>query len=62
MAKTIQSCVDGDTVIMNMEIRNKTAFLNGVYASLSEAEIQAREGRTIDAYDSLRAIREKYNV
>jgi PHD/YefM family antitoxin component YafN of YafNO toxin-antitoxin module len=52
----------GDMVIMSMESYHRSMLLSDVYARLAAAEAQVSEGRTVDASDSLQAIRRKYNV
>jgi PHD/YefM family antitoxin component YafN of YafNO toxin-antitoxin module len=52
----------GDMVIMSMDVFHRAMYLNEVYAGLAAAEAQVAEGRTIDASESLRGIRERYRV
>jgi len=52
----------GDMVIMSIEKYKKSMLLSDVYARLAAAEAQVSEGRTLDARESLRAIRVKHNV
>ncbi len=52
----------GDMVIMSMETYEKTMFLNDVYRKLEEGEADIREGRVMDGFDSLKAIREKHGL
>jgi PHD/YefM family antitoxin component YafN of YafNO toxin-antitoxin module len=52
----------GDMVLMSMEAYERTIFLQEVYTKLEQAEHEIEEGRTLDARDSLRALREKYGV
>jgi len=52
----------GDMVIMSMESYQKTMTLSDVYAKLAAAEAQVQNGQTLEACDSLSAIRSKHNV
>lgn len=52
----------GDMVIMSMEIYEEKMFMNDVFNKLKAAEDQLNAGKTLDADDSLKRIREKYNV
>jgi PHD/YefM family antitoxin component YafN of YafNO toxin-antitoxin module len=52
----------GDLVIMSIECYDKSMALSDVYAKLNAAETQVSNGQTLNARDSLKAIREKYNV
>jgi PHD/YefM family antitoxin component YafN of YafNO toxin-antitoxin module len=52
----------GDMVIMSMETYEKTMFLNDVYRKLEEGEADIKAGRVMDAFDSLKAIREKHGL
>ena len=52
----------GDMVIMSMETYEKTMFMNDVYKKLEDAENSVASGDVQDAFESLKSIREKYNV
>ena len=52
----------GDMVIMSMETYEKTMFMNDVYKKLDDAEKSVASGDVQDALESLKSIREKYNV
>ena len=52
----------GDMVVMSMEVFHRAMHLNEVYAGLAAAEAQIAEGRTIDADESVRSIRERYGA
>ena len=52
----------GDMVIMSMETYEKTMFMNDVYKKLEDAEKSVASGDMQDALESLKSIREKYNV
>ena len=52
----------GDMVIMSMETYEKTMFMNDVYKKLEDAEKTVARGDVQDALQSLKSIREKYNV
>ena len=52
----------GDMVIMSMETYEKQMFIADVYSKLSAAEEQVKNGRLLNADDTLTRIREKYNV
>ncbi|NLO41108.1 MAG: type II toxin-antitoxin system Phd/YefM family antitoxin [Ruminiclostridium sp.] len=52
----------GDMVIMSIEMYEKSLFITDVYNKLTAAEIQVAEGKLMDADESLKKVREKYNV
>jgi PHD/YefM family antitoxin component YafN of YafNO toxin-antitoxin module len=52
----------GDMVIMSMETYEKNMFLNDVYRKLEEGEADIKAGRVMDAFDSLRKIRDEYGL
>ena len=52
----------GDMVIMSMKTYEEQMFMLDVYKKLAEAEKQLSEGKVLDGEDSLRSLREKYNV
>ena len=52
----------GDMVIMSMNLYEEKMFINDVIDKLSNAEVQVKAGKTMDADASLKLIREKYNV
>ena len=52
----------GDMVIMSIETYEKTMFMNDVYKKLENAEKSVASGDVQDALESLKLIREKYNV
>jgi PHD/YefM family antitoxin component YafN of YafNO toxin-antitoxin module len=52
----------GDMVIMSMETYEKTMFINDIYKKIDEAEKSIENGEVSDAFDSIRKLREKYNV
>lgn len=52
----------GDMVIMSMETYEKSVFLSSVHRKIDEAEASINEGRTKDAFESLKSAREKYGL
>ena len=52
----------GDMVIMSMETYERTLFTNDIYRKLEQGERSLEAGRTMDAFDSLRAARKKYEL
>ena len=52
----------GDMVIMSMETYERTMFLNDVYRKLDEGERSIQAGNVMDAFDSIKDIREKYGL
>ena len=51
-----------DMVIMSIETYEKNMLLLDVYSKLEEAERDIAEGRTRDARESLRALRQKHGI
>jgi PHD/YefM family antitoxin component YafN of YafNO toxin-antitoxin module len=52
----------GNMVIMSMETYEKTLLLQDVFARLDTAEREISEGKTINARDSLRKLRQKHGI
>ena len=52
----------GDMVIMSIEIFEQRMFMLEVYNKLGESETDVSAGRTANAKESLKRIRERYNV
>ncbi|HNX28722.1 MAG TPA: type II toxin-antitoxin system prevent-host-death family antitoxin [Syntrophomonadaceae bacterium] len=52
----------GDMVIMSMKMYEEKMFMLDVYSKLIAAEEQIKEGKILDGDESLKRIREKYNV
>ena len=52
----------GDMVIMSMETYEKKLMLLDAYAKLENAEKQVKQGKILDAKNSLRKLRKKYEV
>jgi PHD/YefM family antitoxin component YafN of YafNO toxin-antitoxin module len=52
----------GDMVIMSMKIYEEKMLMLDVYSKLIAAEEQIKEGKMLDGVESLKRIREKYNV
>lgn len=52
----------GDMVIMSMETFEGVTATLQMYQSLVKSEQQIKEGRTHDARESLKAVREKYDL
>ena len=52
----------GDMVIMSMQLFEERMFMQDVYNKLAEAEADVAAGRTKNAKESLKRIREKHNV
>ena len=52
----------GDMVIMSIEMYEKRMYILDGYAKLDAAEEQVQQGKVLDAGESLKSIREKYNV
>jgi PHD/YefM family antitoxin component YafN of YafNO toxin-antitoxin module len=52
----------GDMVFMSMEAYEEKLFLADVYQKLAAAEAEIADGKTLDADESLKRVREKYRV
>lgn len=52
----------GDMVIMSMKMYEEKMFLFDVYNKLSAAEGQLSQGKTMEADNSMKSIREKYGL
>lgn len=52
----------GDMVIMSMEAYEKTIYMNSVYDKLAKAEESVTNGNVTDAMESIKNIREKYDL
>ena len=52
----------GDMVIMSMEAYEKTIYMNSVYDKLAKAEESVTNGNVADAMESIKNIREKYEL
>lgn len=52
----------GDMVIMSMELYEEKMFMDDIYSKLFEAEVDIKEGRVSDAWEGLKALREKYGL
>ena len=52
----------GDMVIMSMETYERTMFTNDIYRKLEQGERSIEAGETMDAFDSLRELRKKYEL
>ena len=52
----------GDLVVMSMQTYEEKMFMMDVYGKLAESEADVAAGRTKNAKDSLKKLREKYNV
>ena len=52
----------GDMVIMSMRVFEERLFMQDVYVKLAESEADITAGRTKDAKESLKDIRERHNV
>ena len=52
----------GDMVIMSMKVYEEKMFMSDVYHKLNAAEGQLTEGKILDGDESLKSIKEKYNV
>lgn len=52
----------GDMVIMSMEVYEKTVYINSVYDKLEKAEESVANGNVTDAMESVKRIREKYDL
>jgi PHD/YefM family antitoxin component YafN of YafNO toxin-antitoxin module len=52
----------GDMVIMSMKMYEEKMFMSDVYRKLNAAEEQFMEGKILDGDESLKNIKEKYNV
>ena len=52
----------GDMVIMSMKTYEEKMFMLDAYKKLNEAEEQLEEGKVLNSDDSLKNIRDKYNV
>jgi len=52
----------GDMVIMSIQVYEEQMFMQEVYSKIAESEIDVTMGRTKNAKESLKSIRERYNV
>ncbi len=52
----------GDMVIMSIEMYEKKLYMLDAYAKLDEAEEQVRKGKVLDAGESLKSVRKKYDL
>jgi PHD/YefM family antitoxin component YafN of YafNO toxin-antitoxin module len=52
----------GDLVVMSMKMYEEKLYMLDVYSKLAEAEDDVAAGRTKNAKESLKRIREKHNV
>jgi len=52
----------GEMVIMSMKVYEEKMYMLDLYDKLKAAEEQIKEGKVLDAEESLKSIREKYNV
>ena len=52
----------GDMVIMSIKMYEEKLFMHDVYNKLAESEADVAAGRTTNAKESLKRIREKHNV
>jgi prevent-host-death family protein len=52
----------GDMVIMSMETYERSMFTNDIYQKLEQGEQSIETGDTMNAFDSLRKVREKYEL
>lgn len=52
----------GDMVIMSMETYERTMLANDIYKKLEQGEQSIKAGDTMDAFASLREIKEKHGL
>lgn len=52
----------GDMVIMSVKMYEEKLYLLDAYNKLAAAEAQIAEGKVLDGDESIKSIREKYNV
>jgi PHD/YefM family antitoxin component YafN of YafNO toxin-antitoxin module len=52
----------GDIVIMSMKVYKEKMFMSDIYHKLNAAEEQLAEGKVLDGDESLKKIRDKFNV
>lgn len=52
----------GDMVIMSIDMYEEKLFMLDVYNKLAAAEVEIAEGKILSGEDSIKRIREKYNV
>jgi len=52
----------GDMVIMSMETYERSMFINDLYRKLEQGEHSIQAGNSMDAFDSLRRIRESHGL
>ena len=52
----------GDMVIMSMQMFEERMFMQDIYNKLAESEANATAGHTKNAKESLKRVRERYNV
>ena len=52
----------GDMVIMSMEAYERSMYLNGIYSRLERSEKQMEEGRSVDGFEQIQRMKEKYGL
>ena len=52
----------GDMVIMSIQAYEEKMMMTELFAKLDEAEQQIKEGKTTDARQSLKQLRERYGI
>ena len=52
----------GDMVFMSMETYERTMLANDIYRKLEQGERSIEAGRTMDAFESLREVRQEYGL
>ena len=52
----------GDMIFMSMETYERTMLANDIYRKLEQGERSIEGGRTIDAFESLREVRQEYGI
>ena len=52
----------GEMVIMSMKAYEEKLAVLDVYSKLAAAEEEIREGKTVEAYTSLKGLRAKYGI
>ncbi|MCH5209409.1 MAG: type II toxin-antitoxin system Phd/YefM family antitoxin [Oscillospiraceae bacterium] len=52
----------GDMVIMSIENYEKMTYMNDIYLKLEAAELSIKQDNTISGNDSIRKLREKYEL
>ena len=52
----------GHMVVMSMEVYEKNLFMQDVYVKLDQADREIAEGKTMEAFPALEALRKKHGI